>query len=218
MFLTQMHLNPARRGTRHLLSSPQRVHAAVMLAFPPGTDADLTNGRILWRVETNRNTCTLYVSSPSEPDLTHVIEQAGWPAASTSGWRTVSTDGFLARLAYGQEWVFRLTANPVHSRRNPDGGRGKRYGHVTVAQQEEWLRHRSADWGFNVLSGSVTSRRMLSFSRCSGGDSRPVTLSVATFDGLLRVLDSDQFRSSLNAGVGKAKGYGCGLITLAPSR
>jgi CRISPR system Cascade subunit CasE len=135
---------------------------------------------------------------------------------SSVGWATVETTPLHDRLAGGQEWVFRVTANPVHSKRGPAGGRGKRYGHVTVTQQEDWLRSRSAEWGFEVLKASVTSRKRLSFSRGSDGEQRSVTLSVATFDGVLRVLEPGAFRGSLINGIGRAKGYGCGLITLAP--
>lgn len=218
MFLTQMHLNPARRGTRRLLASPQRMHAAVMLAFPPGAEVTSDAGRVLWRVDTDHTTHTLYVSSPAEPDLTHLVEQAGWPASATAAWRTTSTDAFHERLAKGQEWIFRLTANPVHSRRPAAGGRGKVYGHVTAAQQEEWLYSRAERWGFEVTSSAIRDRKQLSFARRSDGSSRPVTLSTVTFDGTLRVAEPDALRVVLVAGVGRAKGYGCGLITLAPPR
>ncbi|MFJ9388286.1 type I-E CRISPR-associated protein Cas6/Cse3/CasE [Nocardioides sp. NPDC101246] len=218
MYLTQMHLNPARRGTRHLLASPQRMHAAVMSAFVPGTAAASDAGRVLWRVDRHETTCTLFISSPHEPELTHLVEQAGWPAAAAAGWRTVATGAFLGRLEKEQQWVFRLTANPVRSEPAPNGGRGKRYGHVTVGQQEEWLRSRSAGWGFDTLAVSVTNRRHLSFERRTGDRSRSVTLATATFDGLLRVTDPDALRAMLVSGAGRAKGYGCGLMTLAPAR
>ena len=48
MYLTHMALNPDRRSTRDLVQSPQRLHAAVLSAFLPGTaDSD----RILWRLD-----------------------------------------------------------------------------------------------------------------------------------------------------------------------
>lgn len=214
MYLTRMHLNPARRGTRHLLGSPQRMHAAVLGSFPPGSVTETSVARVLWRVDRSDHVVTLYISSPSAPDLAHVVEQAGWPTSAQS-WSTVSTEPLLERLAKGDEWVFRLTANPVHSERVP-GGRGKRFGHVSVAQQEEWLRSRSLGWGFEAITASVVDRRQLSFERRSDGRPRSVILSVATFDGTLRVTDPGALRLVLTAGAGRAKGYGCGLITLAP--
>lgn len=216
MYLTRMHLNPVRRGTRHLLASPQRLHAAVLLSFPPGGLSQGEEGRVLWRIDHDPPGPTLYVSSPTEPDLTHVVEQAGWPASST-GWATADTEPLRQRLTKEQAWVFRLTANPVRSIARPGGGRGKRVGHVTVGQQEGWLCERSPGWGFEVLTVAVTSRRRIHFTRSSEGTAHSVTLSLATFDGILRVTDADAFRHALAAGVGRAKGYGCGLITIAPT-
>ncbi|MDQ0745874.1 hypothetical protein QF034_000105 [Streptomyces africanus] len=47
-------------------------------------------------------------------------------------------------------------------------------------------------------------------------DGPRVTLSTATFEGRLRVTDPDTLRASLLGGIGPAKGYGQGLLTLAP--
>lgn len=232
MYLTRMHLNPARRGTRSLLASPQRMHAAVMCAFAPGTPLDGPEGRLLWRVDRGKNpSVTLYLSSVGRPDLTHVVEQAGWPTAP-SPWQTVDSSPLLARLAPGQEWAFRLTANPVHSVRSPDGGRGKRLGHVTVTHQHEWLLSRAAGLGFEVVDSSaersldekpapqlaIHSRDRLNFTRRTDGAGQSITIHVATFDGQLRITDAELLRTALTHGVGRAKGYGCGLITVAPSR
>lgn len=215
MYLTRMFINPARRGTRHLLASPQRMHAAVVTSFPPGSQLETGGGRVLWRVDVDpRKHTQLYVSSPARPDLTAVVEQAGWPA-SESTWQTATLDQLLDRLADGQQWRFRLTANPVHNVAVP-GQRGKRLGHVTVDQQEQWLANRSAGWGFATTSIDVTSRRRLSFARRTDGTERTVTVSVATFDGILEVTDVEALRHSLGHGLGRAKAYGCGLLTLAP--
>lgn len=217
MFLTRMHLNPARRGTRNLLTSPQRMHAAVMCSFPPVATSETEDQRVLWRVDRSATSCTLYVSSPTAPDLTHVVEQAGWPTHQ-SPWESAPTESFLSRLDVGQQWLFRLAANPVRSQRPPEGGRGKRLGHVTATQQEEWLKSRSSRWGFDVSSLSVTSRQRITFSRRTDASRRTVTLNVATFDGVMSVTDPLALRRALCAGVGSAKGYGCGLITVAPTR
>lgn len=215
MYLTRMFINPARRGTRHLLSSPQRMHAAIMTSFPPGSQLETTDGRVLWRVDEDpREHILLYVSSPARPDLTAVVEQAGWPA-SESTWQSAPLGQLLDRLAVGQQWRFRLTANPIHNVTVP-GQRGKRFGHVTVDQQERWLADRSSGWGFETTSVEVSSRRRLSFTRRTDGTERTVTVSVATFDGVLEVADPEALRRSLGHGLGRAKAYGCGLLTLAP--
>jgi len=216
MFLTQMNLNPARRGTRSLLGSPQRMHAAVMLGFPPGSTIDGPEGRVLWRVDHSDHAEKLWISSPSKPDLTHIVEQAGWPTAADP-WRSVQTDGLLDRLATGQEWIFRLTANPVVSVKQ-ESGRGKRVPWLRVEEQVAWLESRSSRLGFGLTHADVTRQDEISFHRGTDGTNRKVTLNRATIDGVLTVTDPALFRTALTHGVGKAKGYGCGLLTLAPLR
>ncbi|WP_166851578.1 type I-E CRISPR-associated protein Cas6/Cse3/CasE [Isoptericola sp. BMS4] len=208
MYLSRIQINPVRRGGRKLLGSPQAMHAAVLAAFP---QADEERGRVLWRVDRDGPRTWLYVVSGPEPDFAHVVEQAGWPTTQST-WAVRPYGALLGRLEAGQTWAFRLTANPTRT------SGGKRYGHVTAAQQQEWLLSRAAGWGFAVRGGTgapdvvVHDRRVDRFQR-SG---RTVTIAKATFDGLMTVADADALRSALAHGVGPAKGYGCGLLTLAP--
>jgi CRISPR system Cascade subunit CasE len=221
-YLSRVELNPQRRSARALLGSPQAMHAAVLAAFP-GRLADRTEQRVLWRLDPAPGAVQLFVVSPEQPDFTHLIEQAGWPTLSS--WRTREYGTFLDTLTAGQAWMFRLTANPTRSRRPEEGKRSQRYGHVTVAQQQEWLVRRCATAGFDVvgvpgLDGGVCAadgvvvreREVAQFRR---GDGR-VTLATATFEGQLTVSDPDALRATLTGGLGPAKAYGCGLLTLAP--
>lgn len=216
MFLTKMPLNPARRGARKLLASPQAMHAAVLAGFPP--NAFDTGGRALWRVDqSEKHDVSLLLASPQEPDLTHLVEQAGWQTGQM--WQTRNYVPLLERIVAGQRWSFRLTANPVHNVRKDGWSDTKPVGHVTVKQQEQWLIDRAGRLGFSVPDGpenesrfAVTSRNNLVFNK--GG--HRVTISTATFDGVLDVVDAEAFVSTLTSGVGRAKAYGCGLLTVAP--
>lgn len=209
-YLSKVQLNPQRRAGRALLGSPQSMHAAVLAAFP-GRLSDRSDQRVLWRLDLAPGAVHLFVVSPEEPDFTHLIEQAGWPTLPT--WETRAYQPLLNRLASGQSWAFRLTANPT--RALPDGaGRGKRVGHVTVAQQQEWLVTRSAAAGFEIPGqGPVVQEREVAQFRREAGR---VTLARATFEGQLVIEDADLLRQALVSGLGPAKAYGCGLLTLAP--
>jgi CRISPR system Cascade subunit CasE len=221
-YLSRVKLNPARRAGRSVLGSPQVMHAAVLASFP-GRLADRTPERVLWRLDLGDGEALLYVVSPEEPDFTHLIEQAGWPTLQT--WESRDYAPLLDRLAVGQRWAFRLTANPTRSRPAKDGAPSQRFGHVTVAQQQSWLVSRAVRGGFEVPAvpgpdgegrpenGFVVRNRTV--DRFRRGDST-VTLARATFDGQLIVRDPALLRSTLVGGLGPAKGYGCGLITLAP--
>ncbi|MGX5693702.1 type I-E CRISPR-associated protein Cas6/Cse3/CasE [Dermacoccus abyssi] len=216
MYFTQMKLNPSRDGTRRALASDQVMHAMVLSSFPHLTSGD----RVLWRVDlADRHEVTLYVVSPAKPDMTGIVEQAGWPLEQT--WRTASYDGFLGRLEQGQRWRFRLSANPTVSESRGPGVRGKVRPCRTVGQQEEWLRRRAVAMGVSFGDDDpsfVVSRRGTSkFSRADSTSGRRgrVQLTKATYEGGLEVVDPDRLRAVLVNGVGRGKAYGCGLLTLA---
>jgi CRISPR system Cascade subunit CasE len=220
MYLTRFEINTARRGARSLLASPQRLHAAVLAAFPSTATAAPDRddaGRVLWRLDHHEHSALLYLVSPHRPDLTHLVEQAGWP--TEHGWDTRDYTPLLDRLGSGQRWGFRLTANPVSSRRKKDDStRSQRFAHVTVAQQTAWLLDRTTKLGFAVVSGvhdepdvAIRRRDILKFDR----NGHTVTLATAVFEGRLEVLDPTALRTALICGIGAAKGYGCGLLTLA---
>ncbi|MEU3710751.1 type I-E CRISPR-associated protein Cas6/Cse3/CasE [Streptomyces catenulae] len=233
MFLTRFRLNTARMGARRLITSPQSLHAAVMASFAEKPDHQGDGPRVLWRLDQqSRSEVLLYVVSPDRPDLTHLVEQAGWP--TTGGWQTKPYGPFLARLAAADTWAFRLTANPVHSIRRHDAEPTKRTAHVTPRHQLDWLLKRQVDAGFEIVEKAerrpdgldaawhevvVHNRSDLAFRKRNESDARAhkVTLTRVTFDGRLRVLDPDAFRRTLTSGLGKAKAYGCGLMTLAPA-
>ncbi|MGW2339472.1 type I-E CRISPR-associated protein Cas6/Cse3/CasE [Streptomyces sp. NPDC001661] len=249
MFLTRFRLNTARPGARRLLASPQTLHAAVTAAFPHlfPSDTPTTGPRVLWRLDhIQRAEVLLYIVSPQPPDLTHLVEQAGWPAAANPtapGWQTRPYTPLLDRLTTDSQWAFRLTANPIHHiRRKPDEPT-KRTAHVTPTHQMGWLLQRQEACGFRVLektdqqrllpSGTtqtqephhgdryqltVHNERRLAFdkTRTTSRRGSAVSLVTVTFDGRLQITDPELMRRTLTQGIGKAKAYGCGLLTLAP--
>ncbi|MEU0254176.1 type I-E CRISPR-associated protein Cas6/Cse3/CasE [Streptomyces sp. NPDC006184] len=253
MHLTRFRVNTARSGARRLLSSPQAMHAAVMSSFPAllPTDTPPPDGpRVLWRLDhTTRAEVMLYIVSPDRPDLTHLVEQAGWPAAAAAdpnqpGWQSRPYAPLLDRLTTGQRWAFRLTANPVHHARRKDDEPTKRTAHLTGTHQMGWLLKRQDTCGFRVLEKThatrllprgtthtnqphhgdryeltVHDKRTLAFDKHTtpqGGRRPPVSLVTVTFDGRLEITDPHLLRRALTQGIGKAKAYGCGLLTLAP--
>ncbi|CAM5730097.1 hypothetical protein SANTM175S_10600 [Streptomyces antimycoticus] len=132
MYLSRFRFNTARPGARRLLSSPQSLHAAVMSSFPhllptgTGTGSGAADGaRVLWRLDRNAAAeVLLYVVSPDRPDMTHLVEQAGWPAAAAAqapGWQSRPYTPFLDRLTEGG-----VRAPPHRQPRPPDSPEGRR--------------------------------------------------------------------------------------------
>ncbi|MHA6512494.1 type I-E CRISPR-associated protein Cas6/Cse3/CasE [Tessaracoccus sp. Z1128] len=229
-FLSKIRLNPLRSGAQRLLQNPQRLHAALLGAFPPQHEAE---GRLLWRLEVHNHHADVVALSGPRPDWTHLVEHAGWPNADGGEPIVADYQPLLALIATGREFAFRTTLNTVSTSARPHAptesqsrrianGRKPRVGQRTAEHQINWFLARAADeqaqWGFTVGSSTnprlrVTGRDQLRFTRRPGEP--PVTLNVATFEGVLRVTDSERTRSSLVDGIGKGKAYGCGLVTLA---
>ena len=213
MFLSRMYLNPQRRKTVELLASPQKMHAAVMATSPdlPGGP----EGRKLWRCDRDGQRVVLYVVSPDAPSFEHLQEQAGWSQQET--WKTRNYEQLLGQLTEGQRYAFRLTANPVHTVTDSQGKKTL-YGHETPEYQMGWLMERQERMGISIPVVDdlplvrVVGGKKVSFRR----QNSRVTIQYATYEGLLDVAEADALREVLCSGIGKAKAYGCGLMTLAP--
>ncbi|WP_411081746.1 type I-E CRISPR-associated protein Cas6/Cse3/CasE [Streptomyces sp. cmx-18-6] len=261
MYLTRFRVNTGRFEGRRLLGSPHRVHGAVNASFPTPPSRDGSGPRVLWRVDHNGASETLlFIVSPTRPDLTHLVEQAGWPASDEAGWTTFAYADFLTALHPGDTWGFRLTANPVHNIRHQyleEGQPTKRAAHRTPRHQMKWLLDRQEKAGFEIVRKPEERRLLpegdeyelvvrdqipLQFHRpqpqaetraqaqaptrtqappkagAKGGRAGDVQITKVTFDGRLRITDPEAFRRTLTHGLGKAKAYGCGLMTLAPVR
>ncbi|MDR1404634.1 MAG: type I-E CRISPR-associated protein Cas6/Cse3/CasE [Candidatus Methanoplasma sp.] len=218
MYLSRLELNVRRHETMRLMVSPQVMHSAIMASFPSfegGTD------RVLWRVDNLGPSTYVIVQSEKSPDFQHMVDQFGWPA-SGQRWDTLNYDQFLDNINNSQIWRFRLAANPVHSVGIPSqkGRRGKVLAHVTADQQKKWLLDRASKFGFSIMDATsdvrepaleIKQRETKQFSR----EDRRVTFSAVTFEGILKVEDADLMVDSMKRGIGRAKGYGCGLLTVA---
>lgn len=210
MFMSRFEINTRRRCSREFLASPHKLHAAIVKSFPREVDP----GRVLWRLDAGRDRRQdLLVVSAQRPDFTALVEDCGWPTSDTR-WRTTAYDRFLDDLAPGQLWQFRLVANPVSSVHMP-GTRGKPVP-LTREQQYSWLPRQADRHGFSVTTdgsrSEISRRETWRFTKERG--QRTVTLGTAQFDGVLRVEDAQRLHQAMVRGIGRAKAYGCGLLTL----
>lgn len=203
MYLSRIKLNINEKATVKFLQSPQVAHATIEGAFD---DSDRT--RKLWRLDYYKGHPYVLLLSHNKPDLASFIEQFGYPDELQE---IRDYQRLLDCLQMGQRYHFRLCANPVHSVSQGDDRRGKVMGHVTVAQQEKWLTDRSDRLGFALGEFTVVERHMKKFKR----QNRFVTLSTAVYEGILEIQDINIFKETLVKGIGRAKSYGCGLLTLA---
>ncbi|MBS3976179.1 MAG: type I-E CRISPR-associated protein Cas6/Cse3/CasE [Syntrophomonadaceae bacterium] len=212
MYLSRIPLNVKRRDTMQALASPHVFHSEVELSFQRRMDDE--HKRMLWRVDYFGEMCYLLVLTADLPEFNHIANKFGY-----GQWEHKNYNPLLARLEQGQFWRFRLRANPVHSsfaEKNEKSNRGKVFAHVTQQQQKQWLTDRAQAYGFSLQENAfdVVHTEWKKFYKTKG-KSHGITLRIADFEGILTISDIDSFRNALIHGIGRAKAYGCGLLTLA---
>lgn len=222
MYLTRFHLDPRTRPGARALEDAQRMHSIVAAATEAGSSADTGGPRTLWRIDRDDPRAPLlWVLSPVRPDLDEFAADAGRVVGGVV-YDSRAYSPLLERLKLGQVYAFRLAANAARSgKKSTESMASKRFGHVTSSQQLAWLETRAVAHGFTLrtsMSGegdvAVVGRRRLVFSRRG----ERVTIALSEFLGHLEVSDVDRFRRSLVTGIGHARAYGCGLLTLAAPR
>ncbi|HOF94612.1 MAG TPA: type I-E CRISPR-associated protein Cas6/Cse3/CasE [Clostridia bacterium] len=211
MYLSRIALDESRRATMRALNSPQIFHGAIESSLPSDEQ------RSLWRLDRLHNKTYLLLLSGQKPELSLINEQFGF-LGEEGVQQSKAYEPFLAALKAGQAWRFRLCANPVRS--SPKAGsRGRVHAHVTQEQQRQWLLERAERNGFllNEDGFDVVETKWLKFRKGEAKNTE-VTLRLAAFEGMLTITDISLFKEALLNGIGRAKAYGCGLMTLARIR
>jgi CRISPR system Cascade subunit CasE len=147
------------------------------------------------------------------------------------------------KIPDGQVFSFRLRANPTKRIGRVIKGdaelKGKRVGLLREEKQIDWLigkgreREKGKPGGFDILMKEIEdengeirqiTRSNVHLEGKQGGRMKKEGRSHATthlavrFDGLLRVTNADAFRETLVRGIGPAKAFGFGLLSIAPVR
>ena len=214
MYLSRLLLSNQSRQAARDLGSAYSLHQTLRWGFPGAgeRDAPLPEGeRLLWRDDGARG---VLVQSVTEPDWQGVENR--WPGyfAAPPGMRSFDLSG----LRSSDELMFRLRANVTVSRfrDGQDKGRDPRTRRQALRgapEQVEWLRRQGERGGFAIIGTDIVQSGNLRLYK--SGNPRPMTLFAVTFEGVLRVEDAALLANTLQAGIGKAKALGFGLLSLA---
>lgn len=201
---------------------------------------------VLFRTEVDesRHCIIVYVQSIVEPDWSFLATFRDYLLTGADKPNPVCKDVAEAyqQLRAGQLLSFRLRANPTKRIARVAKGdselKGKRVGLLREEDQIAWLirkgqeRETGKPGGFelptqhNMPPGTEIREVPLVRVRQEGkqvGRKRSNRRSHTTthlsilFDGVLRITNADDFRETLARGVGSAKAYGFGLLSIGPS-
>jgi len=196
-YLSQLKLDMRSRGYRSDVENPYGMHATLARCIN-GSD-----GRVLWRIEGMHGvTASVLVQHAGEIDAATLLERGG---NLVPGIETLLLND--DRIVVGGIHRFRLIANPTITKA------GKRLGAVGMETQYAWLGRQAASNGFEVLGALVHGEQAIR-ARPLQQSRAPIEFLQVTFEGHLRVTDRDQFLKGMHSGIGHAKAFGCGLLTI----
>ncbi len=118
-------------------------------------------------------------------------------------------------LRIGQRLAFRIRANPTVKLKCDDRPNGMRQGIYDETERLAWLGRKGERSGFRVLEARVASDGKQRGTTASGYET---VFAAAVFEGVLEVTEAAALRASLESGIGSAKGFGFGLLSVAPVR
>jgi CRISPR system Cascade subunit CasE len=228
MYLTRAFLDPKSREVRADIRSPESLHKTVMRAFPGGAGMSPRSAHgVLHRLDQDRgDRLVLLVQSRIKPmierwaagyvlDIGGDVDLAFSSVGENPAIRNVAAERVALRP--GRRLAFRLRANTtrkVDTKTGPDGT--KRHGRrVPVRDDEErlrWLARHAEPAGFEFDESEV---RVTEVAATCGRGGKSVTVGGALFEGALIVRDADRFVRAIEAGIGPAKAYGFGLLSIA---
>ena len=214
MYLSRLRLIPHNRKARRDLADPYRLHQT--LTAVAGND-----DRLLFRAEPE---------APGGPAvLVQTLAAPDWRALPDGYARVDGPKPFEPRLVQGQRLRFRLVANPTVKKQRDGKKHGARVplvhprapeGHPEVtAGYLDWIERKAGAAGLAIDADRLVGAPFEVRTRKRGrsGDHR-VTLFGVRFDGVATVADSVALSEAVRSGVGPAKGFGFGLLSIALSR
>lgn len=176
----------------------------------------------LFRIDPLRTGCAvILVQSAAKPDWDYAFHNAMHLLAAPA-----ETKPFAPAFRLDQHLRFRLKANPTKKiatlpKAQRLAGAPKRHGRrVPVGPTEddlrEWLDDRAKRCGFR-LSDELTIQPGYVYVSKSEGPTDGWRYRSAVYDGILQVANPSDFGRSLACGIGPAKAFGFGLLSVAPA-
>jgi CRISPR system Cascade subunit CasE len=204
IYLSRLSLNARSNRAQSEVRNPYEMHRSIARAFGD-TEESQAAARCLFRIEDSGQSSmiTVLVQSKTAPDWEALRAHAGdrYFAAEPE------VKEVALRLSAGERLAFRLRANPTVAHD------GKRTGLYDDEARLKWLERKAEISGFGPLMVRVVDEPAVKAKRKDVPAS--AVFSSARFEGLLVVKDADLLAAAVENGIGAAKGFGFGLLSLA---
>jgi CRISPR system Cascade subunit CasE len=227
MWLSRLGLNPRSRAVRRDLSDCHQLHRTLLSGFPSIQVAEPRKEvGLLHRLEQAlQGNPVLLVQSLIQPDWSKLpIDYCMISSGSAESPCAVKPIGhILDAVQIGSRFRFRLVANPTRRiTRDVLPGASAPSARVelrTEDQWQEWMLRQADKHGFRLgnlrCAPGLQNLVGLPAGRLQGrrnGDR--LTVFTVRFEGTLKVINEEHFREAIKSGIGPAKAYGCGLLSI----
>ena len=186
--------------------NPYLLHKKIWKLFPDKADEERF---FLFRVE-----------NLGQRGVQHILLQSTYQPQPTDGDllllnkpKEVKFDGIT-----GGSYRFLLRANPTKKIKD-EKGKTTNQGKVRVRIIDEgeiisWLI-RKLEGIAEIEAVTLVQQDLLYFQKSKGSQKHTGKIQTVTFSGVLKVIDSELLIKKIEEGIGPAKAFGCGLLTLA---
>lgn len=189
--------------------NPYQLHQALWHLFPGHENDDRT---FLFRVEQQQKGAGTQV----------LMQSVLMPESNEPSPQVLANRKYDLQLQNGQRLRFRLRANPIKTIKDNRKGtvekKGKTYTKTVRVpllheeQQQAWLERKLNDCA-SLESLLIQPESVLYFRKSK--ENRSGKIQPVLFDGILTITDAKGFLDQLQQGIGPAKAFGCGLLTVA---
>lgn len=215
--MTVIPLNIRSREVRTDIADTQRLHTRIMSMF---AGVHRSENRVLYRIEGAEDAPVVVVQAESMPNIT--VFPADYCRAPIR-MRDDLADAY-AQIVNGQHLNFRLRANVTKKLATQQQTNGKRIAITHRDDQVTWLLRKAQQCGFTVFADpfavdhyavTVIDEGKLYGTKHRTGVVKKLAHAAVRFEGRLVVVDADAFRRALHYGIGSAKAYGFGLLSVS---
>ena len=208
MYLSKLLLDPKNRQVQREISNRYELHRTLTAQFSEEKRPEIG---LLYRLElaNQQNIANI-------PLLVQTQCIPSWDDLFKAGMLTTCPEvkAFDINFSVGDRFYFRLFGNPTTRKIQPDR-KSKRVGLYTTEEQQIWLQRKADQSGFEILGVDVRDFGLLESVKHKNEQKFIIKHLAVQFDGILRVTNVAKFTAAYTNGIGSAKAFGFGLLSLA---
>jgi CRISPR system Cascade subunit CasE len=243
IYLSRLILDPRSRQAQSEWRDPYQMHKTLSRGFPGLSKAEFEAARVLFRLEEgDKGEWQVLAQSKIAPDWSALCDNPHYlrRAPETKEWAPRIEVGMSLRFRLLANPTYRKCAEGPERKA---AGNAPRRGLFREAERLDWLKRQAQAHGFALPEKTMTWRRadeekvqfrgreyeelsldlpLVTLVDLNDGNRFALphgtgreAFSAVRFDGELTVTDPEKFTAAIENGIGSAKGFGFGLLSVA---